>query len=378
MRICFIAWGAYPLLAGRHSTYVIGPDVLQVLLAKELIKHDFEITLITRDDGGAPVEYLDGIEVIRTCREGSPKNLVAKVIYQFRVAFSIWKAIRKAKAHVYFHQGAPLCVVALFCRLAKKQFVVSVGSDAWVSDWRSWLKGEFKGFNLVGRFIYELDIRVANVVIVMNEFQRALLKKNFGKDGLLIKHHIPVTARATPEKAKPPIVLWVGSMAEVKQPELFVKLAEAIPDGRFQMIGGHFFSTQELDDRMKQRFQRIPNFEALGVIPFGEVHEYFSRAAILVNTSMFEGFPHAFIQAWVHCVPVVSLNADPDEIICKYKLGFHSKTFQQLVGDVKILLENEQLRKEMGENGRQYVEKEHDMNKIVEQYIKVFKRVGKD
>ena len=130
----------------------------------------------------------------------------------------------------------------------------------------------------------------------------------------------PLTKGEMPEKANPPIVLWVGSMAEVKQPELFVKLAEAIPEARFQMIGGHS-GNQELYDWMKAAAGRISNLEFLGVVPFDEIDEYFGRASILVNTSMFEGFPNAFIQAWMHYVPVVSLNAGSDGLICENGLG---------------------------------------------------------
>jgi glycosyltransferase involved in cell wall biosynthesis len=79
----------------------------------------------------------------------------------------------------------------------------------------------------------------------------------------------------------------------VKQPELFLKLAEAIPEARFQMIGGHS-SNQEYCDRIRDVVGRISNLEFLGVVPFDEIDEYFNRASILVNTSMFEGFPNAF------------------------------------------------------------------------------------
>ncbi len=141
------------------------------------------------------------------------------------------------------------------------------------------------------------------------------------------------------------------------------------------MIGGHS-GNQEFYDRIKAKSKRIPNFEFLGVIPFNEVDEYFSRASILVNTSMFEGFPHAFIQAWMHYAPVVSLNADPDELLCKRGLGFHSKTFDQLIEDVKTLLNNAALREEMGMNGRKYVEREHDLTNIIGRYIEMFEQVG--
>lgn len=164
-------------------------------------------------------------------------------------------------------------------------------------------------------------------------------------------------------------------MAAVKQPELFLKLARAIPQGTFQMVGGYSpASKQELDtyNQIREDSQRIPIFSASGYIPFDQIGEYFSRAALLVNTSGIEGFPYAFIQAWMNYTPVVSLNSDPDEIICRHNLGFHSKTFEQLVQDVKTLLENEPLRQQMGENARQYVEENHDIKNIVNQYVEVF------
>ena len=379
IKVCFLALGAYSLLSGKHSTYVVGPDVLQVLLAKELIKHNFEVTLIASADGRTRVEYLHGIEVITTMLQNHHKSFAGKVFNHILLAFSIWKALRKAKADVYFQQGGVLGIVELFCRLRKKQLVVSVGSDAWVSSWSDWFKGKFKGFGfgLLMRFIYGLDIRLANTVIVMNEFQKTLLKKNFSKDGLLIKHHLPLTNRGTPIKAKPPVVLWVGTITEVKQPGLFLKLAEAVLEARFQIIGGFFPSERELYDRIKESAQRIPNLDFLGFIPFTEVNEYFEHAAILVNTSRVEAYPpFGFIQAWMNYAPVVSLNNNSDDILFRYRLGFHSRTFNQLVEDIRVLLGDEHLRQEMGENGRQYVEKEHNITNIVKQYTELFNRVG--
>lgn len=371
IKICFVALGAYPLLAGEKPKNVLGPDVHPVILAKELIKHNFKITFITCA-GEAPVKRINGIDVIKI-----HENLYGlRILNIILKVFRIWNAMRKANACIYVHRGGVAGVVSPFCRLMKKKFVCHIASDALVNRCLITKKiNEFKGSIFrFGTFGQWLDIKLADVIIVQNEYQREMMKKKFGKDALLLKTPFPLSRRGTPKKANPPIVLWIGAMADVKQPELFVKLAESIPDGRFQMIGGHS-NNQELYDKIKERSKRISNFEFLGVIPFNEINKYFSRAAILVNTSMFEGFPHAFIQAWMHYVPVVSLNADPDELIYKNKMGFHSKTLNQLVEDVKRLLKNEQLREETGRNARQYVEREHDITNIIGEYIEVFEHV---
>ncbi|CAD6491636.1 MAG: Glycosyl transferases group 1 [Candidatus Argoarchaeum ethanivorans] len=371
IKICFVALTAYPLLSGGNNRNVIGPDVHQVILAKELIKHDFKITFITYNEGGEPVEYINGMEIIKIHEDAYR----LRILYIVSKVFRIWNAMRKANAHIYIHTGG--VTTSLFCRLTRKKFVCDIASDALVN--RDLVTKRIRGFSQskfsFGTFGNWLDIKLADSLIVQNKYQETMLNKNFGKDSFLIKMPFPLIEQGTPEKANPPIVLWVGAMAEVKQPELFVRLAEAIPEARFQMIGGHS-GNQEFYDRIKEKSKRIPNFEFLGVIPFNDVDEYFSRASILVNTSMFEGFPHAFIQAWMHYIPIVSLHSDPDEIICRHNMGFHSKTFQQLVEDVKTLLKNKALGEEMGVNGRKYVEREHDIKKIIEKYIELFNSIG--
>jgi glycosyltransferase involved in cell wall biosynthesis len=84
--------------------------------------------------------------------------------------------------------------------------------------------------------------------------------------------------------------------------------------------------------------------------------KYYVESTLLVNTSPSEGFPNTFLEAWGNGKPIVSLNFDPDELICKNKLGFHSQTFEQLMKDIKTLVTNSQLRAEIGMNARRYIE----------------------
>ena len=374
INICFASMSAYPLLAGEKPKSVEGPDVFQVLLSKEIIKHNFNVIFITHNECKVPIEYIKSIEVIKIRRDNYRLSIINTVLNILR----IWNAMRKAKVHIYIQSGGIAGFFSPFCKLMNKKYICHINSDAFVN--RELIDRKVEGFNLskfsTATIGYWLDIKLADAVIVQNEYQRAMLKKNFGREGIVIKKPIPLTERGMPEKARPPIVLWVGAMAGVKQPELFVKLAEAIPEARFQMIGGHY-SNQKLYDKIKNASKRISNIEFLGVIPFDEINEYFSKASILVNTSLFEAYPpYAVIQAWMNYTPVVSLGDNSDEIIYRNNLGFHSKTFNQLVKDVKILLKDEQLREKMGKNARQYVEMEHGITHLVRRYIEVFDNPG--
>lgn len=347
-KICFVALRAYPLLAKRNLGYGGGPEVLQSLLAKELVEHGFKVVFVVY--GNPPlIENIDGIDIIKVPYEGTLKAL--KAIF-------VWKAMNEADADIYYHHSGATPIVSFFCRINKRKFICHVASDRCVlkdaSPYRLW----------------GLDIKLADVIIVQSNFQKLMVMKNFHRNAILIRNFFPITGAPPPIKADPPIVLWVGAMAHKKQPWLFLKLAERIPEGKIQMIGG-IGNDKRLYEFVKKTSKRIPNLDFLGYIPFYEIDDHFKQAAILVNTSKFEGYPNAFIQAWMHYTPTVSLNADPDEVICRYKLGFHSKTFEQLVQDVRSLSRNQQLRKEMGENARRYVEREHDIKKTIAEYLTI-------
>ncbi len=51
-----------------------------------------------------------------------------------------------------------------------------------------------------------------------------------------------------------------------------------------------------------------------GAISQQEVNAELANAHVLVNTSLYEGFPNTFIQAWMRRTVVVSLNVNPDGI----------------------------------------------------------------
>ena len=61
-------------------------------------------------------------------------------------------------------------------------------------------------------------------------------------------------------------------------------------------------------------------------------------------------------------------NVTPDENICKNSLGCHLKEFKRFIQDVEELVYNKSKREYMGRNGREYVEKEHEIGKVIYKY----------
>jgi glycosyltransferase involved in cell wall biosynthesis len=107
----------------------------------------------------------------------------------------------------------------------------------------------------------------------------------------------------------------------------------------------------------------------IGGVSQNEVNRRLGEGHILVCTSQYEGFSNTFVQAWMRKVPVVSLNADPDNIIVREGIGFKSLTFEKLTRDVKLLIENRELREKMGKKALQYAHKNHGIEKMVNSFL---------
>jgi hypothetical protein len=103
-----------------------------------------------------------------------------------------------------------------------------------------------------------------------------------------------------------------------------------------------------------QNIQSAPNVDYLGERTQAEVNELLARTHVFVNTSLHEGFPNTFIQAWMREVPVVSLHINPDGIFDSEAIGIHAKTEEHLVQSVRMLVTDSVRRAEYGARAREH------------------------
>ena len=101
-------------------------------------------------------------------------------------------------------------------------------------------------------------------------------------------------------------VLWVAMIQESKRPELLLDIAALLPQRRFVMIGGPRPGTEAFYERIRARAATLPNVEFKGFLPLAQVEPWFDRARVFVNTSLYEGMPNTFLQAWARGVPTVA------------------------------------------------------------------------
>ncbi|MBN2259974.1 MAG: glycosyltransferase family 4 protein [Clostridiales bacterium] len=363
MNICFLSLNSYPLLTNSNLGYAGGAEVEQVILGKQLNKLGHKVSFITYKHSKNKIENKDGIQIISTYSREKAQEI--DFIQKYKLIFS---ALKRTGADLYFHEAGSTGILPLFCSLHKKKFIHRIASDATVLS-----KSLAGNYSFKNNLFDIIEMKSADAVISQSKFQQKILFERFKIQSILIKNGL-LLPKVISNEHVPSKILWIGSLSLIKNPIIFLELAKAIPQAKFEMIGGRGYPPY-LFDKIEIEAKKVANLKFHGFIPHTMVNNYFRDASIFVNTSTTEGFPNTFIEAWGHKIPIVSLNIDPDKVIQNKKLGYKSGTFKKLVSDVTALIENEKLRRTMGENARSYVEKEHDIKQIAKMYMHVFEKV---
>ncbi|MGH8503826.1 MAG: glycosyltransferase family 4 protein [Gammaproteobacteria bacterium] len=224
--------------------------------------------------------------------------------------------------------------------------------------------------NMVFRYLdkktLEYGIRHASAIIVQTSQQQALLERHYHRKPVARIHNghpLPQEEIAKPDGVE---VVWVANLKPWKQPDIFLRLAEDLAhlrNVRFTMIGARAWP-EERHSEFLHRIKHLKNLTYLGGRPQSEVNTVLARAHIFVNTSLQEGFPNTFIQAWMRQVPVVSLNVNPDNVFGKEHIGFVSLSYQKLKQDVITLVDKPDIRRRMGENAQMFAFRTYSMDNI--------------
>jgi glycosyltransferase involved in cell wall biosynthesis len=214
---------------------------------------------------------------------------------------SLWRALTRVDADVYYQRTAAIYtgVMAHFCKRHGRKSIYAGASDV------DFLPGKQEIRFARDRRIFEYGLKRVDTVITQNPQQQAELLQNYGRVGTLIPscYALPPGARAD----RNGYVLWVASVRQSKRIEIALEIARRLPQYKFVLVGG-----PDADKRSQQYFagikeaaSRLPNVELKGFMPFSEAEELFNGARVFLNTSMYEGFPNTFLQAWSRGVPSV-------------------------------------------------------------------------
>jgi glycosyltransferase involved in cell wall biosynthesis len=134
-------------------------------------------------------------------------------------------------------------------------------------------------------------------------------------------------------------------------------------------------------ERQLQKMGIRDKFIFTGLVPPTDIPKYIAAMDILVHTSLREGLARTLPQALACGKPVVSFDVDgASEVVKNGETGFLVKPMDSdgLADALIRLMQNEPLRRKMGENGRKLVDpvfrSEYMVEKIHELYQELLRR----
>jgi glycosyltransferase involved in cell wall biosynthesis len=218
------------------------------------------------------------------------------------------------------------------------------------------------------KFVLDVAIKRIKYIIAQTNYQAFLLKKNYNKEPFKIVKNFHNIDNIKANKNKNIKIIWIANLKKWKQPEKFIDLANYFEKCdtaiKFIMIGAPAYHDIEWQKKLQNRINNTRNVEYMGKLSIEEVNHHLEKSHILINTSLYEGFSNTFIQAWLREVPVISLFADPDNILEKYRIGFRVATIENAAKMIKKLISNKKILKEMGIRAKEYAVKNHSLRNI--------------
>jgi glycosyltransferase involved in cell wall biosynthesis len=278
----------------------------------------------------------------------------------------ILDALERVDADVYYQRNAGMVtgLAAHFCRRRGKVFVYGSGSD---TDFRRVM---IEG--LRDRVLFRYGLRHADGVVVQSESQFRLSSGVVAKPVEMIPNGaLPATQR--PVDRNGPIV-WAGGLRPVKRPDLFIELARRIPEREFVIVGGGTTTERDYATAMERTAAGVSNLTLTGWLPHPGVMRHIARASLVVNTSVVEGFPNVYLEAWNHGVPVVSFN-DVDGIIEHEELGVVCADIGGMETTIRSLLEDGDRLRAIGERARRAVAERFSPAVLGPRYVAFFEQL---
>jgi len=240
----------------------------------------------------------------------------------------------------------------------KKPIIYHLSSDGQTFykklDHNSLLSSLFHNF-------YVWTIQFSSKIIAQTKVQAELYKKTFNILPNIVYNAQPIVTNGVQKNYSKIYIIWIGK--GFKNPEKFTALAINMRNSElFEFIIAGIFTARQISS-FEDIQKYTTNFRYLGEISRTEVFRQLDNAHVLINTSLMEGFPNTFIEAWLRGVIVISDKINPDNILTEKGIGFvcngineiESKLYELFSGDLT-------LAKDYSAKAKEYAFKNHNIN----------------
>jgi len=349
-----------------------GSEVQIQILSNEMSKRNKKVYLLTAPDQ-IPSDDNSAIEYI-PFKEG---NNYEKNVQRFS------DLLYKIKPDILYQRGRKLWTwyTGQYAKQSNSKFIFAASMDIDCFKTKFLFRkprSAYEAYKRVKKFkkIYKIDrltlngMKSANRILAQTNMQKHLLTKNLKLESTIFPNLHPSEELNEIKKNSPPTIVWIANLKKWKQPEVFLKLVEELNNLHAKFIMAGNLSDSSYSDLINKVKKVNKYFSYLGPVSLEKSNEILNQASIFINTSgMEEGFPNTFIQSWLRKTPTITLNFDPDNLIEDNQLGFKAENYHGLVTYINMLLDNPNLRKEMGNNAYTFATKNFSIENRIDDFI---------
>jgi len=367
-KVCFISLSAYGYF--NENAPAGGGAQRQLYFLSTELTNTFDVHFVVGDYGQSKVEHREEV----TLHRAYTPDRSASTTQRAKQLVHLWNALKRADADVYITRCPPhkLNKLFLLIKLLDRPIVHHIATDEFVGPLS-------KRTSKLHQEIYPRALQECEVV-VQTQKQADTLQQHWHTDATIIPNGYPEASIIDTYESREHF-LWVGRLDETeKRAQLFLDLADELPDQKFIMIGA-----PEKDDQytseLIQRANNMANVIYTGRVPPSEVHEYYQCAIALINTSIQdkEGFPNTFLESWRYGTPVLSLDIDLIRFLNNDEItGYSHGQFETLVSLAKEFASSINKRQEAGISSHKIYNQKYKLSPVAKSYERLIKGIVTD
>lgn len=356
-KVCIVAHRAYGAVQGVGKGHFGGVEIQTAALAKWLAAQGYETSVVTWNEDGRPDDVVGEVRVLKVCAPNAGRPVLR---FLHPRTTSLLAALERANADIYYHNCAEAYtgLIAAWCAVRRRTFVYSTASDADCRRARPPWQSRHE------RLLYRFGLRIADMVIAQTRNQVSLLQRECGVSAALVPmpgafgQSVPAsTSDWLARRGGGGIVAWVGRIDPRKRLEYLFEIARLMPQTTFRVVAP---ATKDSDYEraIEAQGRSIPNIEWLGRVSRECIGAVYRQADCLCCTSLHEGFPNTFLEAWSQGTPVIS-SFDPDGLIAERQLGVCAGTVSAFIEAIALLSSSEREWHARSSNALRYYQENH-------------------
>ena len=208
----------------------------------------------------------------------------------------------------------------------------------------------------------QLRIRRADLILAQTETQVRLIQQRFGLSAEISRNICPLNEEDAPAgepgRQNGAASCGLGDLSPSNESTGALSWPPACRTRRSRLLV-ESIERRRAAVRSRRARRELANVTLAGYVPPNQIAAYYRAARVLLCTSVSEGFPNTFLEAWRCGTPVVT-STDPDDMVARGQLGAACQDLDELAAALRALCGSDMQWRSVSQRCREQVRQLHD------------------